>query len=219
VNIDSLSDSGNQPDGAASRRYVSPRRQAQADATRAAIAAAARRLFTERGWAGTRVRDVAREAGVAEPTVYATYGSKAGLAHALVESIGAAADPDRQAAELADAEGEPARQVAAMVAFDRRLYEDGGEILAVLRDAGRSEPALAAAYRAGRAEADQLRHRVVASWPPDTLRDGLDERQAVDVYAAVCSVDTYRELTEERGWSPDQVEGWLHRALCRLVLA
>ena len=79
--------------GSARRRYYSPRRRAQADATRAAIAAAAWRLFTERGWAGTTVRDVARAAEVAEPTVYAAYGSKAGLAHALVDAVEFAAGP------------------------------------------------------------------------------------------------------------------------------
>ncbi|MGH3447858.1 MAG: TetR family transcriptional regulator, partial [Nocardioidaceae bacterium] len=48
----------------ARRPYASPRRREQAQITRADIAAAARRLFMARGWAGTRVRDVAAEAGV-----------------------------------------------------------------------------------------------------------------------------------------------------------
>ena len=155
------------------RRYHSPRRQAQADATRAGIAAAARRLFVERGWAGTTVRGVAQAAGVSEPTLYATYGSKAGLAYALV----------------------------------------------VLRDAGRSNSELAAAYAGGRADADHLRHRVLAAWPPGVLRAGLDRDEAVDVYAALCNIDVYRELTVERRWSADRVERWLHETLCRLLLA
>ncbi|MEV0201787.1 TetR family transcriptional regulator [Nonomuraea sp. NPDC050691] len=45
------------------RRYDSLRRTAQALETRAEIARAARRLFVERGWAATTVRDVAREPG------------------------------------------------------------------------------------------------------------------------------------------------------------
>jgi AcrR family transcriptional regulator len=57
----------------AERRYDSLRRLDQAQRTRADIAEAARRLFVSQGWAATTVRDVAREAGVSVPTVYAAY--------------------------------------------------------------------------------------------------------------------------------------------------
>ncbi|MFP5020485.1 TetR/AcrR family transcriptional regulator [Pseudonocardia phyllosphaerae] len=201
------------------RRYDSPQRRARAEATRAAVATAARRLFAERGWSGTTVRDVAREAGVSEPTVYATYGNKAGLANALVDAIASTADRDQQAAELSTAEGDPAAQLAAMIGFDRRLYEHGGGVLAALRDAGRSEPDLAAAYESARAHADHVRHAVLATWPRGALRAGLDQNQAVDTYAALCNIDVYRVLTGERGWSPDRVEAWLHQTLCQLLLA
>ena len=82
------------------RSYSSPRRQRQAEATRHAIAEAARSLFVERGWAATQLRDVAALADVAESTVYAVYGSKAGLAFALVDAADAAADYLELAAEL-----------------------------------------------------------------------------------------------------------------------
>lgn len=211
------SDSG--ATGSTARRYYSPRRRAQADATRVGIVAAARRLFAEHGWAGTTVRGVARAAGVTEPTVYAAYGNKAGLAHALVDATASSADIDRQAADLAAAQGDPAGQLAAMVGFDRRLYEHGGDVLAVLRDAGRSNPELAAAYARGRAHADQLRHHVLAGWTHGVLRAGLDRDEAVDIYAALCNIDVYRVLTGERGWSPDRAERWLHETLCCLLLA
>ncbi|MGO4758231.1 helix-turn-helix domain-containing protein, partial [Streptomyces sp. 2MCAF27] len=64
------------------RRYDSVRRTTQAQQTRAEIADAARRLFVSQGWAATTVRDVAREAGVSVPTVYAAYGNKTGLTRA-----------------------------------------------------------------------------------------------------------------------------------------
>ena len=50
-----------------------------AEDTRSVVVAAAARLFGERGWSGTSVRDVAREAGVSVETVYASVGSKARL--------------------------------------------------------------------------------------------------------------------------------------------
>ena len=101
MNIDGLSESGK------SRSYDSPKRRAQADETRQAIAAAARRIFVERGWSGTRVRDVAEEAGVSEPTVYAVYGNKAGLAMALLDSLDDAADVPRMFRELREGNGDP----------------------------------------------------------------------------------------------------------------
>src|SRR5689334_10829413 len=60
------------------RVYRSPRRQAQAEATRAAIGRAAGRLFAERGYAGTTMQAIADEAGVAVESVYKA-GSKAQL--------------------------------------------------------------------------------------------------------------------------------------------
>src|SRR5688500_6896750 len=94
------------------RRYDSLRRETQAQQTRAGIADAARRLFLARGWAATTVRDVAREAGVSVPTVYAAYGNKAGLTRALADSADLAADAPRMLAELADPAADPVRQLA-----------------------------------------------------------------------------------------------------------
>ena len=63
---------------AASRSYRSVRRDRTAADTRAAILSAAMRLFLERGYGPVTVADIAREAGTAVPTVYASTGGKAG---------------------------------------------------------------------------------------------------------------------------------------------
>lgn len=210
--------SAEQPSGGDRRPYDSPRRRAQASATRADIATAARRLFLAHGWAGTRVRDVARRAGVAEPTVYAAYGSKAGLALALIDAVEPDADPARTAREVKAAGGHPSRQLAAMVASDRRLFEGAGDVIALLRDAGRSEPDLHAAYEQDRAHGDQLRRKTFSSWPPETFREDTTAASATDAFAALCNIDVYRVLTEERGWTPEQVERWWTASLTRLLL-
>lgn len=132
------------------RRYESLRRAAQAAETRGEIASAARRLFLSRGWAATTVRDVAREAGVSVPTVYAVYGNKTGLIQALADAADIAANPSQSLAELEGAENDPVRQLAAMAGYDRRLFERAGDIIALVREAGRTEPALASVYRDGR---------------------------------------------------------------------
>ncbi len=201
------------------RRYESLRRAAQAAETRGEIAGAARRLFVARGWAATTVRDVAREAGVSVPTVYAVYGNKAGLTRALADAADIAAEPARSLAELDGGDGDPVRQLAAMAGYDRRLFERAGDVITLVRDAGRTEPELAAAYRAGRQRGDKTRIQVFSSWPGGVLRDGLDTRSAADVYAAICNIDVYTTLTVERGWQPDRVERWWTEVLARELLA
>ncbi|MGW0611425.1 TetR/AcrR family transcriptional regulator [Streptomyces sp. NPDC002788] len=201
------------------RRYDSLRRTAQAQQTRADIARAALRLFVSQGWAATTVRDVAREAGVSVPTVYAAYGSKSGLARALADAADLSADVPQLLAELESPTTDPARQLAAMARHDRRLYERACGVITLVREAGRFEPELATLYDDSRRRGDLTRVQVISSWPPGVLRPGLDVPSAVDVYAALCNIDVYTVLTGERGWSPDRVEEWWCGALVRELLS
>ncbi|MDQ7803604.1 helix-turn-helix domain-containing protein [Amycolatopsis sp. A133] len=200
----------------AERRYDSLRRLEQAQRTRADIAEAARRLFVSQGWAATTVRDVAREAGVSVPTVYAAYQNKTGLVRALADAADLTADLPRLLDEL-EAAAAPEGQLAAMAAFDRRLFERAGDLIALVREAGRTEPELADLYRAARKTADGTRVQVFTSWPEGTLRP--DVPTAVDVYAGLCNVDVYTTFTVERGWSPGRVERWWAGVLARELLS
>ncbi|MCM2387948.1 TetR/AcrR family transcriptional regulator [Streptomyces albipurpureus] len=201
------------------RQYDSLRRAAQARQTRTDIARAARGLFVARGWAATTVREVAREAGVSVPTVYSAYGNKTGLVRALADAADLSAEIDRMLAELEAPTATPTGQLAAMVGYDRRLFERAGDVITLLREAGRTEPELSTAYRDGRARGDETRLQVFSSWPAGTLRGDLDVRMAIDVYAALCNIDVYATLTGERGWDPDRVERWWGEALARELLA
>src|SRR5690349_17426791 len=62
-------------------------RSDRALATRRRMVRAAYGLFSERGYPGTTITEVAQKAGVAVPTIYYTFGTKAAL---LAESLGAA---------------------------------------------------------------------------------------------------------------------------------
>src|SRR6476646_8403391 len=65
------------------RSYHSPRRQAQAAATRRSILEAAQRLFVQEGYPATTMEAIAAEAGVALKTVYLAFATKSGLLRAL----------------------------------------------------------------------------------------------------------------------------------------
>lgn len=200
------------------RKYDSPARREQAEATRKQIADAARRAFIERGWAGTRVRDVAAEAGVSEATVFAIHGNKAGLARSLLDTVDAAAGVPLLMSDLKAAEGDPAAQLAAWVTFDRGLFERGYDLIVMMREAQRSEPDIDAAYKEGRRRGSEAQRSMFRSWPADVLREGVTPERASDIFAGLCNVDVYRVLTEERGWTPDQVEEWWRGALTALLL-
>jgi AcrR family transcriptional regulator len=58
------------------RAYESRLRLERADATRVAIAAAAGRLFAERGYAATSIEEIAAAAGVGRATVFTSVGGK-----------------------------------------------------------------------------------------------------------------------------------------------
>lgn len=200
------------------RRYDSLRRATQARETRSEIARAARELFVAQGWAATTVRDVARAAGVSVPTVYSAYGNKAGLTLALADAADLSADAPRMLSELEAPAADPERQLAAMAAYDRRLFERAGDIITLVREAGRTEPELATAYREARRRGDETRVQVFGGWPGGVLRPGLDVGSAVDIYAAICNIDVYVTLTTERAWRPGRVEQWWSAALARELL-
>ncbi len=201
-----------------SRTYRSELRDQQAQHTRAVIAREARARFVTTGWAGTSVRSVAQAAGVSEATVYNVYGSKAGLAVSLIDAAEEEADVRRAAAELAAHEGDPLAQLGSFVAFDRRLFQHGGDVLRVLAEGRRQHAELGDAYDEGRRRGDAQRRIMFSSWPKSLWRKGVDVERALAIYAMVASLESYDVAVRERGWAPDQVEAWWHEALTELLL-
>lgn len=73
----------------------------------------AARLFAERGYDATSVREVVEAAGVTKPTLYYHFGSKEGLAQALLTVPLTGLLDDLGA--IVDAEGDPLRRLARFV--------------------------------------------------------------------------------------------------------
>src|SRR3972149_6282296 len=65
-----------------------PRRTRRGPLTRQQILDASLRLFSERGFARTTVRDIARQAGITDAAIYYHFESKRELLEALVEERG-----------------------------------------------------------------------------------------------------------------------------------
>ncbi len=200
------------------RTYRSGLREQQANRTRELIAAAARARFLDKGWAGTSIRSVAEDAGVSEATVYHVYGSKAGLASSLIDAAEKSADVDRVVADLQKRVGDPAGQLRAFVAFDRRLYERGGDVIRILAEGRRQHPDLGTAYDEGRRRGDHERRKVFSSWPANVWRAGVGVERAVAAYGLLVSLETFDAAIREYKWSPAVVEKWWYTTLTEQLL-
>jgi TetR/AcrR family transcriptional regulator, regulator of cefoperazone and chloramphenicol sensitivity len=198
----------------ARRSYSSPVRARQAESTRAAILAAARREFGHLGYFETTIESVAASAGVSAPTVYANFRSKAGLLSELIRDAGGDADI-RGLAARALTVADPRSRLAAAARVVRTIMEREAELLGVLADAGRGHAELAAAWRQLH---DQQHSALRGALAGLSLRAGLDLDGAADMLVALASPESYQLLVGERGWTPDRWELWLGESAGRLLL-
>ena len=126
-----------------SRLYRSEVRAARAADTQRRIAEAAGELFAEHGFVATTVVRIAERAGVAAPTVYATFGSKGAIVKALLMQMEGAADMAGWAQRIAD-ETDPRRKLAAFAEWTVALFSSSRAAWATTRcpssSAGRRSP-------------------------------------------------------------------------------
>jgi AcrR family transcriptional regulator len=207
------------------RRYNSTLRRQQAAQTRARILEAAQRLFTEHGYASTTIEAIASEAGVATDTVYATFHSKAGLLHALIDvRAGGDEEPvaliDRPEPQAARVEKDQRRQVEAVAAGVAEILERARPVDDIMRNASTVDPDIAAV----RAEIHRGRHenmRKFVSWVAANgpLREGLAQDEAADLLWTLAGPEVNRLLRVDRGWSLDRYQAWLGQEVARTLLA
>lgn len=207
------------------RRYDSPRRRAQAEATQRVILEAAQRLFDRQGYAATSVAAIAEEAGVALKTVYVAFGTKAGVLRALWNLL---LRGDEEPVPVAErpwfreiaAEPDPERQVRLLARSSREIKARGvGTLMGLIRGAAPSDPDIAALWDRIQREFHATQGLFVAMLEKKRgLRKGLTPAKATDVLWALNHPDVYQLLVVERGWTLDAYEQWLGDALGRELL-
>jgi AcrR family transcriptional regulator len=201
-----------------SRTYESPRRKKQAEETRQAILAAARKLFAERGYAATPLADIAAEAGVSVPTLYASVGPKSAIALALVDFINELVDMRSldMAQEAASTGPELVRAIAHLV---RTLNEKAGDLIRVMTSAALVEPDLVPVAEAGRGYHRQgQRVNAARLMRLGALRKGLTEEQAAAILATQTAYEVFTLMVMEEGWTYDAVEDWLVQTRTDMLL-
>lgn len=189
-----------------------------------AVMTAARQLFAAHGYQATSIEDIAREAGVARPTVYASVGTKAEIFTALLEAAITGGvqgeDPEDQEWFRTTLQAPTAREVIASQAHD--VADIGGRVVDLYRAAelgSGADPAIAEVYaraesgrrRAAGVVASELKRRpeVCPAWPVTEIADLL---------AAVLSPWSYRSLVLDSGWAPAKWERWVARTLAHTLL-
>jgi AcrR family transcriptional regulator len=189
------------------RRYNSPVRREKAMGTRRHIAKAAAIVFAQRGYGRTTMESIAEAAGVGAATVYANFGTKAAVVEAMMVEI---TGDQRLDVNLVLEQPDLDSAVRVGVGLVRQIHERSSPLTDLLRSSRGHEPALEALWQRW-----QERHltamRQVARWLASrhALRAGLSAEAAADILYVLMGAETYRELVQDRGWSPQRYQGWL----------
>lgn len=199
------------------RRYRSPRRQLQAEQTRASVIEAAGRVFSERGWIAANMRDIAGAAGVSVETLYAGFESKAGLLQVVLDVAVVGDDEPVPFAERAEAAA-----MGAGVSLQARARTGARVVSAINARIYRLDQAL----RQGAAVEAVLAERLAASEASRrvAVADGAKraaQRDVTDVevdeLAALTSSVVYDLLVRSSGWSSAHYEHWLADRLVEVI--
>ena len=195
--------------GEAGRPYQSLRRAQAANDTRATILNTAMRLFLENGYGKVTVSDIAREAGVAVPTIYASAGGKSAILAILIDE--AIRDPVVDATLAAVRAHHNPRDVVSVTAHgtraDNEYYHD---IVQVMKAAAALDAS--AADIIGRS--DNLYRQALAEVARrladvDALGPDTSQERALDILWFYFGREAWHLLVFDRQWSWDEAEQWL----------
>lgn len=194
-------------------------RARQAEFTRNEILAAARRLFAERGFTRTSVRDIARAAGVSAQTVYDSVGSKQAVVARLNDLIDSEAGIGAIVGSVASS-GDP-QQVAALSArITRSMLENCEDIIRALVTGAAAEPELQVVLDEGhRRHVEGARTVVRMLKEMKALAAPAAETAAMsETLAAITDFRYALMLRESYGWSLDRIEESMTAASHHLLL-
>ena len=206
------------------RRYSSELRAEQAARTRRQVLAAARELFTSKGYPGTAVAEVARLAGVSVDTVYSSVGRKPDLLLAVIDmTLGGAEEPvtaeERGYVKAVRAAPTAEGKIAAYTEALGRVIPATAPLLTALREGALSDPGCARVL-------EHLEDRRAANMrlfaadlrSAGGLRRDLGDDEVADIVWSTNSVEYY-SLLRSRGWSAERYAEHLRDLWTRVLLS
>jgi AcrR family transcriptional regulator len=206
------------------RTYDSSLRAEAAEATRQAIIESARRIFLEKGYAAATMPEIARAAGTALDTVYASVGKKPALFRLLIETAisgtdGAVPAEERDYVRAIRAEGDAARKLRLYAATLAAIQPRLAPLFRVLQGAAQLAPELNELWQGiAKRRGDNMHVFVKDLAGTGCLSSGLTQSRAADIIWTMNSPEFYLLLVEQRGWSVEEYSEWLGEAWVRLLL-
>ena len=207
------------------RRYSSRLRSEQTDLGRRRILDAAGVLFSEHGYLGTTMAQIAAMAGVSTQSVYNMAGGKAELLKAAYDTAVAGDDEPVPIAQRpliqAMITAPESREALALYArLAREIAQRSHRLVTVvLTQAATGDAALAefaAQIEAQRATGTAATSRHLAS--RFGLRPGLSEQAAADILWTLTAPDIVQRLVIQRNWPWDTYEHWLADTMASSLL-
>jgi AcrR family transcriptional regulator len=208
------------------RAYRSTKRAEQAAQTRRDIVATAGVLFRDRGYAGVSMPTIAEEAGVAVETIYRAFDSKAGLFKAVILAAvaGGAARAERPVTERPAIraiieEPDPRRQVAFYAATQPGIHRRTAPLSRALIGGAASDSELRQLWTDLEEQRSTGQRDFVAMLADrGALRSGLSVDEGGDALWALTSHQVHEMLVGTRGWTDEQYQAWLTKALQDVLL-
>jgi AcrR family transcriptional regulator len=207
------------------RSYRSGLRAEQTALGRRRILAAAAGLFSEHGYLGTTVAQVAAAAGLSTQSVYNVVGSKAELLKAAYDAAVAGDDEpvpvaERPLIQAMIAAADPREALTLYARLAREIAERSHRLVTVLlTQAATGDAALA--ELAARVEAERAAGAAATARHLGRrfgLRSGLSEQAAADILWVLTAPDIVERLVSQRGWPWDQYQSWLAEAMASSLL-
>ena len=199
-----------------------PTRREQAAATKERVIRAATQVFTEAGYVGARMSDIADRAGVAVQTVYFTFHTKGELLQDCFDFavLGPERLPPMDQPWYADflAARSGRASLAAFVRGNTVILSRAAAITEVAESAPQEPDAAAVVARSERLRREGLAQIVGLLGDRFGLRAGLTSDDATDLLLMLSSPATYLTLHSYR-WSDDKYVEWLTDTLARQLLA
>jgi AcrR family transcriptional regulator len=193
-------------------------RERQAEFTRNEILQAARRLFADRGFTRTSVRDIAQAAGVSAQTVYDSIGSKQAVVARLNDLIDSEAGIGAIVGPVA-ASRDPQQLAALSARITRSMLENCEDIVRALVTGAAAQPELQVVLDEGhRRHVEGARSVVGMLQDVKALSPAADAAAMSETLAAITDFRFALVLRESYGWSLDRVEEWMTTASRGLLL-
>lgn len=200
------------------RAYHSESRKVQAQKTRERILQSAKGLIATHGFDKVTIEQIAEDAKVSAPTIYALFQSKTGILGSIIDEA-MPLEYHNELVQQGKQEKTAAKRLESAATIARQLYDAEQKQLGSLQSAAILGPELKKLeIQREERRYHRLEEGVLQLASENALQEGLETSKALDILWVFTGRDFYRMLVIERTWSSDEYEEWLKQLLTKTLL-